>query len=160
VRKDINTTNRRIEKNADRNAQFYRALLIGSTVHYHKSFGQFVRCEVVLGSTSHKKRSHKCLKPIALVGAWPTHDLANWSRYPIYAKCIRTGECIDVHYSVIYESGEPRGRYFNWDPTNFPTLDLSVPAPTKEAKVAKLWTALKEAQVALEAALKAIQGAL
>jgi hypothetical protein len=169
-----------LAKNADENGQFYAGLTLGSVVHYHHSFGEFVRCEVVMGTTAFDKKTHKCLKPIALVGEWKGHDLTR--RLPdgtihsgYHATCVLKGECFKPHYGLVYESGQPGGKHFNVDPSKLPALDLSVPAPTpEEAKTAKLWTAMKEAQAALEseddynrgprerleAALKAIQGAL
>ena len=171
---------RAFAKNDDENGAFYAGLKLGATVHYHNSFGQFIRCEVVMGTTVHDKSMHKCLKPVALVGDWAKFDLPRRMpdgtiNYGYQADKIRNGDCFEPNYGCIFESGRPGGRHFEVDPSKLPALDLSVPEMSDEkAAEAKLWTAVKEAQAALtsednynrgprerlEAALKAIQGAL
>lgn len=162
------------------NDAWYAKQPIGRVVHYHNSFGQYVRCEVVMGTTVHSKVPHKCLKPLALVGAWSKHDLPKRMPdgtiyYGYQADKIRSGECFEPNYGSIYETGKQGGRHFAEDPSKLPALDLSVPEMDAETQAqAKLWIAVKAAQAALsseddynrgprarlEAALKAIQGAL
>ncbi len=167
-------------KNSSDHDTFYAGLKTGSIVHYHNSFGQFVRSEVVMGTTVHDKKLHKCLKPIALVGEWKSYDLPKRRpdgtiNYGYNADMIRKGECFEPNFGSIYESGLQGGKHFGVDPSKLPALDLSVPDITPEAEaLAKLWLAVKAAQGALaseadynlgprerlEAALKIITGAL
>jgi len=167
-------------KNASEHDTYYASLKLGAIVHYHNSFGEFVRCEVVMGTTVHDKKMHKCLKPVALVGAWKAYDLPRRGvdgtiTYGYQADKIRKGECFEPNFGSIYETGSQGGRHFEVDPSKLPALDLSVPDITPEAEVqAKLWKAVKAAQAALaseddhkvgprerlEAALKMIQSAL
>ena len=159
---------------------WYASQPLGRIVHYHNSFGKYVRCEVVMGTTVHNKASHKCLKPIALVGAWGKGDLPrrmnDGSIYLGYhADQIAKGECFEPHFGCIYETGRQGGHHFGEDPRTMPALDLSVPElSAEETAKANLWKAVQAAQAALtseddynrgprerlEAALKVIQGAL
>jgi len=58
---------------------FFKELEVGSIVHYHNAFGEFVRCEVVLApdddACAHANKGEPCLKPLALVGSWRKHEL-------------------------------------------------------------------------------------
>jgi len=138
------------------NDAFYASLKLGQIVHYHNSFGQFVRCEVVMGTTVHDKTMHKCLKPIALVGDWKSYDLPR--RLPngevdlgYQAEKIAKGDCFEPNYGCIYESGERSGSHFDTDPSKLPALDLSVPELTADAEAtAKLWKAVEAARAVLE----------
>lgn len=161
-------------KNMSDHERFYASLQLGQIVHYDSSFGQYVRCEVVMGTTVHKKNGHKCLKPIALVGAWPSFDLPRRGRdgevvLGYQAEKIANGVCFEPNSSCIYE-GSTRPR--DVDPRGLPAIDLSVPPATDEQKTeGQLWKAVDAAREALgndeqsprkrlETALAAIQGAL
>ena len=163
--------------NTNTHAKFYAGLKLGAVIHYHDSFDRFIRCEVVEGTTQDNPSLHHVLRPIALVGAWPSHDLprrlADGSIYQSYhVEQIATGKCFEPNYLNLYESGSvPATR--SGDPRKLPALDLSVPPLTSEAEAtAKLWQAVKAARNALESgsnsdpkklladALSIIQGAL
>jgi hypothetical protein len=135
---------------------FYGEAKLGSVVHYHNSFGEYVRCEVVLGMTAHSGTNKvKCLKPLALVGDWKSWDLPRRERdgsiyYGHQASSIMEGSCFEPHASNIWESPEfdRRGRP---NPTKLPALDLSVPDMTpEENEVAKLEQLRRSVLSALE----------
>lgn len=142
-------------KNATDHEKFYAALKLGSVVHYHNAFGQFVRCEVVIGTTAQDPKPHRCLKPVALVGAWKPYDLPKRRidgtiEYGYHAENIRKGECFEPNFSNLYESGNSSACR-NGDPSKLPALDLSVPESSPEEQAtAKLWQAVQAARKALE----------
>ncbi len=167
-------------KNASDHDKFYSGLTLGAIVHYSHSFGEFVRCEVVMGTTAYDKKPHKCLKAIALVGTWKEWDLPR--RRPdgridsgYSAKSVMTGECLEPNFTNIYESGLPSARMAGVDPRCLPPIDLSVPDMTADQLATqKLWQAVQAAKDVLEGgpngdrdpkqlltkALEVIQGAL
>jgi hypothetical protein len=128
---------------------------LGKVIHYHNSFGQFVRCLVVMGTTVHNKEPHPCAKPIALVGKWGPNDLPKRLpngevRLGYHAESIAKGECFEPHSSCIYEAGG-RSAQGHGDPAGMPEIDLSVPPITSEQeKQARLWKATEAARAALD----------
>jgi hypothetical protein len=166
-------------RNMSDHDKFYAGLQLGQIIHYDNGFGQFVRCEVAIGTTVHDKKPHKCLKPIALVGDWGKYDLPR--RMPdgsvhlgYHADKIVKGDCFEPNVSSIYEA-KPTDRRGPVDPKTLPALDLSVPPMTdNEEATAKLWKAVEAARATLdsqgdrstgprarlEAAMAVIQGAL
>ena len=66
-----------VDERARAHKAFYDGMNVRAVVHYHNSFGQFVRCEVVVADVdgSNFKKGDKVLKPVALVGAWRGFDL-------------------------------------------------------------------------------------
>lgn len=117
---------------------FYESLDLGSIVHYHNSFGEFVRCEVVMGTTVHSKdREVRCLKPIALVGNWKPYDLPRRERdgsihLGHHAKSIVEGECFRPSPGCIYESPSFTDGTRHGNPAKMKPLSLEVP-PMDEA---------------------------
>ena len=114
---------------------------IGETLHYHNSFGQFVRGTVV------EHEGEKMLLPIALVGAWKKIDLPR--RYddgtilvPYHARKIAEGEPFRPHEANMYEhdSFRPNPKHRDFDPTTAEPIDLSVPEMTgAEEEIARLF---------------------
>ena len=146
---------------------FYDTAKLGSVVHYHNGFRQYVRCEVVEGVTTHSKgKTIKCLKPVALVGAWKPYDLPCRDRdgsinYGHHAGDIIAGKTFDPHASNIWESPAFQRKPGEPDPSALPALDLSVPDMTPvEAGRARLEVLRRDLQVVLETedAAEAING--
>jgi hypothetical protein len=145
----------------DDHERFYASLPVGSIVHYHNSFGRFVRAVRVEGPAG------KRLRPIALVGNWPAYDLPR--RLPNgdisrehYPDMIESGERFEPHYSNIWEAQDAEGKAYMmrgfsedgsppahlndigiarfreqryqrpFDPAAEPAIDLSVPDMTPE----------------------------
>ena len=153
---------------------FYADVKVGDVVHYHNSFGAYIRCEVVMGVTTHSKgETVKCLKPVALVGNWKPYDLPrrnpDGSVYLGYhAKNIKEGACFEPSASNVWESPTfSRGPGNEDDPSKMPAIDLNVPGltPAEEAS-AKLETLRQNVIAALQnerdpaEALKAAQALL
>ena len=141
------------KKNSKDHGSFYESLPLGTIVHYDNGFENWVRCEVVLGTTVHNAKPHKCLKPIALAGNWrsydlPQRDLTGTIRLGYHADHIAKGECFEPNFGSIYEANS-----LNWktNPCTLKALDLSVPplSPAEEA-TAKLWQAVTKAREALD----------
>lgn len=129
---------------------WYNQLPLGAIVHYNNGFKNFVRCEVVRGTTVHTGDAIvTCLKPIALVGEWREYDLPR--RLPTgelvkgyHAERIEKGETFRPHTSSIYEGSTEPAR-FGLDPRNLPALNLTVPeATTEEVEKLRLNTAIRE----------------
>lgn len=122
---------------ADSHDAFYKALTPGQTIHYHNSFNQWVRCEVVAEGGENK------LRPVALVGEWRSHDLPKRMRngeiYNGYhAEQILKGETFAPNASNLFEAGyKPKNGV---DPTTLTPISLAVPDMTEdEEATAVLW---------------------
>jgi hypothetical protein len=161
------------EESRSKTKGFYADAALGSTVHYHNSFGAYVRCEVVMGVTTHSKgKPVKCLKPVALVGNWKSFDLPrrnpDGSTYLGYhAGCIEKGSCFEPDAACVWESPTyHRDPHHSNDPTKMLALDLSVPNMTPaESGRARLESLRASVKAALEAddpaeALKAAKALL
>jgi hypothetical protein len=131
---------------ADRRGDYFESLTVGDIVHYHNSFGQYVRCEVVRSEDG----SENQLQPIALVGAWKPYDLpqrrANGEiSTPYHADKVlnRTGAW-QPSDGCVYESPsfvKPRGEAESIDPTALDPIPLVLPAPDAEEleRIHKVW---------------------
>lgn len=119
-----------------RDRDFYDGLAVGTIVHYHNGFGQFVRCEVV------RYEDQMALLPVALVGHWQRIDLP------------RRNAAGDIGYSTgghffgiasnpftpwrpstscVYEAPDAVANVRrHGDPAGMPVIDLTVPEPTDE----------------------------
>lgn len=89
----------------DRHDRFYAALPLGSIVHYSNGFAAFVRCERVEGPKGQR------LKPVALVGNWPDHELhplSYWVRNVVLGT-----DRFEPNVSTIWEAQDERGQA--WD---------------------------------------------
>lgn len=125
---------------------FYSSLKLGDIVHYDNGFGEFVRCIVVNGITTHSDGNVvKCLKPIALIGNWKEWDLPH--RLPdgsvedgYWAKRIKEGRragdagLFQANDSLIFESPTYNKRPRALNPTFIPAIDLNVPEMSAEEK--------------------------
>jgi len=133
-----------IKKNRESHAGFYASLKIGQIVHYNNSFSQYVRCEVV------NVNGKNLLKPIGLVGQWPSYDLPrrnpdgsiNYS-YPV--DLIVKGGTFEPNYGNIVESPNYRVKegYTASKVAALPLVDISVPEMTPEKKKAADAVALR-----------------
>lgn len=129
------------------NGDFWANRRIGETLHYHDSFGRFVRGEVVQGFDK-EGRPAKVLKPSALVGDWHAVDLPRWSdagwfnEGGYHVKNIAAGVTMQPHSGSIWESSDfrrPMGTASSIDPTALAPIDLSRPEPTeRQAEAARL----------------------
>jgi hypothetical protein len=80
---------------------WWESLAVGSVVHYHHGFGQYIRCEVVLLEKEREiaygdplPAGARVLKPIACIGEW---------RFPDDVKRALSRECLRPHPSNIFE---------------------------------------------------------
>lgn len=138
-------------KNGD--DSFYESLPLGKIVHYHNSFGEFVRCEVVMASTEKSDgKAIKCLKPIALVGNWKGFDLPRRNRdgsieLGYHAKKIVEGRCWRASASCVYESPRFSDRAVS-DPRKMEPISLEVPpmdaAAEQKARLEQIRQSVKE----------------
>lgn len=130
-----------IKSNQEEHDKFYKNLEIGSTVHYHNGFGNFVKCKV--------NKDHK-LVPFALVGGWRDYELPHRSIdgeviYPYMCKLIINKESFKPNASNIYEFNHFSRK--NLDPTNLPEVSIEAPVQTEEEKNnIHLWTTIKDIQ--------------
>lgn len=107
---------------------FWESQKVGDIVHYHNSFGQFVRGEIV------EHEGKKQMKSIALVGDWKGYDLPQRNadgsiRYSYNAKKVLEGDIWQPSDSCVYEapsySESNNSRY--GDPREMPAIDLTLP---------------------------------
>lgn len=116
---------------------------VGDILHYHNSFGKFVRLEVVLD-----REGKKSGKPIALVGKWDRNDLPRRNPdgeiyYPYNPGQIVTGELHRYPVDSMWEGGlSDHYRNLHDDPTDLVAIDLTVPdmtpAQQEEARLVRL----------------------
>lgn len=71
--------NRKMKAKAEADDEWWDSQEVGTILHYHNGFGEFVRCEVVDGpwasGLSGEEHTSKHLQPVALVGEWRRHNL-------------------------------------------------------------------------------------
>lgn len=124
------------ESLSKKGSDYYESLSIGDVVHYHNAFGNYVRCEVVMGYDDESGSTQKMLKPVALVGNWKGHDLPKRMRdgsvyEPYYTKKVREAEPFRPHASNLYESPEFSDRH-GFDPRTLDPISLEVPGVTPQ----------------------------
>lgn len=112
--------------------KWWDAQPIGTVVHYHNSFGQYVRGVVTTNS-----KGEKVMHPIALVGNWREYDLPRRMpdgsiSYPYHAKKILTEDYEDFqpNYSNMYESPGYSRKDNSPNPATMDPIDLTVPPMT------------------------------
>lgn len=130
------------EKLHDEQDRWYNAQPLGTIVHYHNGFNNFVRCEIVFdhpkcGAAQTPEPKQKLLKPIALVGKWGPGELAKYGptgkvEYGYHARCIMDGECWRASITCIYE--HPSCRANLDDPRRMAPLDIVNPPPMNDQK--------------------------
>jgi len=119
---------------ADDSDFFWEDQVEGAIVHYHNSFGQYVRGRIVI------EDGRKVMLPIALVGAWRNHDLVGWTawgevRKGYHVRKIEEGETMRPHATNIYECPGfrgPRGEASEINPREAEAIDLTPPERTPE----------------------------
>lgn len=137
----------------DVNEDFYGSLTVGQIVHYHDSFGRFVRCEVVSAPGWKSKLGTPgvagiALKPIALIGNWAAYDLPQRMnngeiRLGYHAENIADGELMQPHAGNIFENPTFKAgtAFADIDPRTMDPIDLTLPPPTAaEERLATLAT--------------------
>lgn len=107
---------------------------VGSTVHYHDSFNQFVRGIVAVDADGNVG-----MRPVALVGAWAPvrlpRRLADGSIHNDYwARRIDAGDLWCPHESNVFES--PTFHRRGVDPRDALPIDLTIPEPTAAEQAA------------------------
>jgi hypothetical protein len=127
-----------ISKMGSDHDQFYSNLKPGQIIHYHSSFGKFVRCEVT--------EDHKLL-PLSLVGAWDSYDLPrrniDGSIYnPPYANDILCQKTMTPNFTNLWEASDRLQKQHN-NPIKLKPLNLSVPDMTPEQKETAKWEQLR-----------------
>ena len=112
----------------DEHKRYYESLELGQIVHYHHSFGQFIRCEVVIATKIVEKLDHpsiergdKCLQAQALVGDWRSHDL---HRNSYHVRGVRRGRKLKPNAGHIYENPKATSTHQHPDPTELEPLEL------------------------------------
>jgi hypothetical protein len=136
---------RRVEAMFRSQDDFWAKQELGSVLHYHNGFGDFVRGEVVLVD------GEKKLKPTALVGNWNARELPSRRpngeiHYPYHANKVVNGgpdAPWQPNESCVYESDVYSRRDEYPDPRVQEPIDLSVPDMTPEEKA----TAVLERQL-------------
>jgi len=137
-------------KALDKDADYLQNQKPGTILHYHNSFGSYVRKEIVL----HEGR--KKLKSIALVGNWSKNDLPSRQQngeiyHPYHVKQILEQELTDrVNGTSIYENPsfvKPGGSNNSFDPRKCDPISLDLPPLEGDAKTStELWTLLERVQ--------------
>lgn len=132
---------------------FWASQELGTMLHYHDSFGRYVRGRVVDGLDNQGRRA-RVLKPFALVGAWGVGDLPRWhdsgfaSKGGYHVRKIAEGETFQPSPGSVWESptfSGPMGPASRIDPTVLEPIDLSLPEPTPtQARAAKLLGVVNE----------------
>ncbi len=107
---------------------FWASRRIGEVLHYHDSFGRYVRGIVV------DTPKGKQMRATALVGNWTGHDLPKRGpdgevRVPYQVKKIREGDTWAPNESCVYEAEAFSRKRDLPDPRKMPALDISDPAP-------------------------------
>jgi hypothetical protein len=130
---------------------FWKRQALGTVLHYHDSFGRYVRGEVVTVGRQ------KMLKPTALVGAWGPGDLAR--RMPngavhlgYHAKKIAEGAAWAPSEGCVFESprfSERRG--VQEDPRTMTPLSLDLPEASPAEKIRHMQESV------IESVVKALQ---
>jgi hypothetical protein len=136
----------------DESNAIYATLKPGEIVHYHNSFGQYIRCEAVpippnwKSALGHEPIGQVVLKPIALVGGIRTPESRNgWFEHDIFtrfadgtvhhghhAQMILDGELFQPNGGSIFESPNYHRREGEADPREMEPMDLNPPAMTDE----------------------------
>jgi hypothetical protein len=129
---------------------------LGETVHYANGHGQYVRCEVVIGTEENlgglnpaENLGKKVLLPVALVGDWREHDLPRRDVDGTVRPGYHAGHILQGNgawrpsTSCVYEAPDCAAHYKTVDPTQLEPLDLAVPEMTP----AQIATAEKWQQV-------------
>ena len=127
---------------------YYESLKVGQVLHYENFGDCWVRCEVV------KVDNGQALQPIALVGFWPQHELANRSLDGSiykghYVQKIEKQEPFTPHESNIYETkfpnGDPRWALQGSGPQDLQPLSWELPELTPAEQVrAGQWQRINE----------------
>lgn len=109
----------------------------GEVVHYHNSFGAYVRGVIVSDMDGNKK-----MRPTALIGDWRPYDLPR--RFPdgsiikgYHAEKIEKGELMQPNEGCMYESATfspPRGPGKDFDPRTLDPIDITIPPMDTEAE--------------------------
>jgi hypothetical protein len=129
---------------------WWEAQQVGSILHYHNGFGQWIRGKVV------EREGKKQLKPEAMVGKWDQRDL--WSRrddgtiaYGYHVEGILSDKVWQPHVSNMYE-GECKTA---GNPTILPPIDLTIPELNPaEQELAGLVQLSNQVQSLLQAAVR------
>lgn len=108
---------------------YYAALELGSTIHYHNGFGQFVRCDVVVGVDKDGVEG-RMLRSIALVGAWSDLDLRVDS---YHVRQIAEGSLMKPNAGNLYENPDANCSRAHADPC----MATPLPLPMNKAERAE-----------------------
>ena len=107
---------------------FYQQLELGTVVHYHNAFGQFVRAEVVVAEDVNEhdhpciEVGERCLRYVALVGSWKGYDLRPGS---YHWKAVKYGARFKPNAGCIYENpASSVGTREHGDPAQLEALEL------------------------------------
>jgi hypothetical protein len=125
------------------------ALSVGQIVHYHDSFGRYLRCEVVLDDDG-----EKAYKPLAMVGDWGDHDTRGrvmydaTISYPYDAQKVMQAKVFKGRADSVYESdafNDTRGG--DVDPRSLDPIEIVTPDITPEDEAfAAVYKAIRQAE--------------
>lgn len=138
---------------------FFANLNPGEIVHYHNGFGDYVRCQVILGEGTSVHGDDltglNVLQPIALVGEWkhdlPRRDARGEVQLGYHAEKVinRTGAW-QPSTSCVFEApgfSGPRGPVAGRDPRDMEAIDLSVPEMDEAEKMAAAAERMRAAMI-------------
>ena len=151
----------RFAKLAEADDDFWATVSEGDILHYNDGFGNFVRCEVVMGTEDNAggvDRSENVgrlvMLPVALVGNWKQFDLANRRpdgsiSYGYHARKVIEGNgAWRASTTCIYEAPDySRGYAKHPDPRTLPALSLEVPEMTELEEQAALEEQMRQAMI-------------
>lgn len=115
---------------------WWRSQSVGSVIHYHNGFDQFVRCEIIASDGEMKAL------PVALVGSWREYDLVKVDAFGevhegYHVRSIRAGEPFQPNFSNVYEASESLRNRCKENPSHLQVIDLSIPDLTAQQIRAK-----------------------
>lgn len=116
-----------LNKSAEKHEVFYQGLTLGSVVHYHHGFGQFIRCRVVVATGEDIAREEHCsvrlgetcLREEALVGAWRDYELRPGN---YHVEGVKKGRIFRPHATNIFENPQAKSVHAHSNPAGLPAL--------------------------------------
>jgi len=123
---------------------FWASQEVGTVLHYHDSFGRFVRGVVVLDEDG-----KKAMRPTAMVGEWREFDVVRRTpsgdlQYGYHARRIMDGSTFAPNASNIFESPEFRRTPKHGDPRTMTPMSLELPEPTPQEKIQQMQERMAE----------------
>jgi len=114
------------QRSHDEHEEFYASLGDHQVVHYHDGFGQYIRCHAVTATEDVPgmagiKKGDRCLREVALVGAWRAHNLNPGDHH---VRGVLEGRLFKPNASNIWENPKASVRDRHPDPRYLKPIDL------------------------------------